>query len=561
MAVRAPHLYSSLRSFTLGAFVMLGRDLEDGAELPIAFEEHGGGGGGPALYEYRPLVRPFIEEREVRLRALPDAELALDELHREPAAAIFSRAHAGPRPDEELALFRTILLGLVTSMGDACGGFDWDDRAFDRSYAELERSLFGEKRAYAAIVPLVGLTTGHERELAEGLRVRHAVTGELARHWPEAQRLLPPDFGREVDRLCVIELERALEASEEPPDAPAELADAVSAIRLATAGPVAAGPVLFERLDGRPSASTRSVATSRASCSTVSRSPTRTRHSPRRSTVGSCRSSSTSRSGRSSCARRCGHYSARRRRCGPPSCSSCRAVPAPSCTRSCATSPTAPRRARKRRMLYVALWSLRCARATVTRWRPGSTRSCSASPRPCSLERPASPRLYTRAIARRILLTGATGYVGGRLLRLLEERGELVRCLSRRPEYLRPRVAAGTEVVQGDVLRPETVIPALDDVDAAYYLVHSMGSRRSWDDADRRAAVEFGEAARTAGVSRIVYLGGLGSGDLSTSPRGRRSGGSCARPVFPRSSCERRSSSAPAVRRSRWCALSSTACP
>jgi hypothetical protein len=251
MAVRAPHLYTSLRSFTLGAFVMLGRDLEDGAELPIAFEEHGGS-RGPALYEYRPLVRPFIEEREVRLRALPDAELALDELHREPAAAIFSRAHAGPRPDEELALFRTILLGLVTSMGDACGGFDWDDRAFDRSYAELERSLFGEKRSYAAIVPLVGLTTGHERELAEGLRVRHAVTGELARHWPEAQGLLPPDFGREVDRLCVIELERALEASEEPPDAPAELADAVSAIRLSTAGPVAAGPVLFERLDGRP---------------------------------------------------------------------------------------------------------------------------------------------------------------------------------------------------------------------------------------------------------------------------------------------------------------------
>ena len=251
MAVRAPHLYASLRSFTLGAFVMLGRDLEDGAELPIAFEEHRGG-RGPALYEYRPLARPFVEERELRLRALPDAALALEELGREPAAAIFARAHAGPRPDEELALFRTILLGLVTSTADACGGFDWDDRAFDRTYAELERSLFGEKRAYAAVAPLVGLTTGHERELADGLRIRHAATGELARHWPEAQGLLPPDFGREVDRLCVLELERALEAEEDPPDAPAELADAVSAIRLATAGPVAAGPVLFERLDGRP---------------------------------------------------------------------------------------------------------------------------------------------------------------------------------------------------------------------------------------------------------------------------------------------------------------------
>src|SRR5207247_6788533 len=90
-------------------------------------------------------------------------------------------------------------------------------------------------------------------DLGDGLRVRNAATGELAAHWPEAQGLLPPDFGREPDRLCVVELERDLRKGEpEPPDAPGELADAVTAIRLATAGPVAAGPVLFERLDWRP---------------------------------------------------------------------------------------------------------------------------------------------------------------------------------------------------------------------------------------------------------------------------------------------------------------------
>jgi hypothetical protein len=89
-------------------------------------------------------------------------------------------------------------------------------------------------------------------ELGGGIRLRAAATGELAHHWPEAQGLLPAGFGREVDRYCVIELERGLEPGEEPPDAPAELADAVSAIRLATAAPVAAGPVLFERLDWRP---------------------------------------------------------------------------------------------------------------------------------------------------------------------------------------------------------------------------------------------------------------------------------------------------------------------
>ena len=94
----------------------------------------------------------------------------------------------------------------------------------------------------------------------------------------------------------------------------------------------------------------------------------------------------------------------------------------------------------------------------------------------------------------------------------LEARGERVRCLSRRPELLAPRVGAGTEVVGGDVLRPETIPAALAGVDAAFYLVHSMSSSRPFDDADRAAAEAFGTAARAAGVRRIVYLGGLGEG-------------------------------------------------
>ena len=103
------------------------------------------------------------------------------------------------------------------------------------------------------MAPLVGISVGTQIELGDGLRVRVAAAGELARLWPEATGLLPQDFGREVDRLCVLELERALApGSSEAPDAPGELADAVTALRLATAGPIAAGPVLFERLDWRP---------------------------------------------------------------------------------------------------------------------------------------------------------------------------------------------------------------------------------------------------------------------------------------------------------------------
>ena len=251
MAVRAPHLQHALRGFVLGAFAFLLRELDEGAELPVAFVEHEHR-NGPALYEYRPLVRAFVEERAARLRGRDDAVIALEELSREPAAGIFARAHAGARPSEEEALFRTVLLGLLISTAEACGGFDWDDDSFDRAYAELERSLFGERRMYTAVAPLVGISASTQVELASGLRMRAVADGELARHWPEAASLAPRDFGREGDRYCVLELRSALAGAEEPPDAPAEIADAVSAIRLATAAPLSAGPVLFETLDGRP---------------------------------------------------------------------------------------------------------------------------------------------------------------------------------------------------------------------------------------------------------------------------------------------------------------------
>jgi hypothetical protein len=253
VAVRAPHLFDTLRAFCLGTFRALLAELDRGAELPFAFEEHTSH-DKPALYEYRPLVKPFIEARAHTLRGRPDAQLAVQELLRQPAATIFARAHAGPRAREDEALFGSVLLPLLIETAEHCGGFDWDDSAFARAYAELERALFGQGHQYGAVAPMIGLTTGGATiELGGGLRLRVAATGELAKLWPEASGLLPADFGREPDRLCILELERSLDAGAvEPPDAPGELADAVTAIRLATAAPVAAGPVLFERLDWRP---------------------------------------------------------------------------------------------------------------------------------------------------------------------------------------------------------------------------------------------------------------------------------------------------------------------
>lgn len=110
----------------------------------------------------------------------------------------------------------------------------------------------------------------------------------------------------------------------------------------------------------------------------------------------------------------------------------------------------------------------------------------------------------------RVLVTGGTGYVGGRLIPLLESRGLSVRCLARRPEFLQSRVGSQTEVVAGDVLQSETLQAALHGVETAFYLVHSMGTGNDFEDEDRIAARNFAEAAKQNGVRRIIYLGGLG---------------------------------------------------
>jgi hypothetical protein len=250
--MRSPLLYDTLRRFCLGAFAAFHRDLDTGADLPFAFEEHGSY-GRPTLYEYRPLVRGFIEARADRLYERDDVRAAVTDLQREPAARIFARAHEGVTPDESRALYRSVLVPLLVRTAEGCGGFDWDDQAFDKAHAELEESLFGDGHSYGAVAPLVGISCGAGIDLGDGIRVRAAAAGELASMWPEATGLLPRDFGREVDRLCVLELERPLErGADEVPDAPGELADAVTALRLATEAPLAAGPVLFERLDWRP---------------------------------------------------------------------------------------------------------------------------------------------------------------------------------------------------------------------------------------------------------------------------------------------------------------------
>jgi uncharacterized protein YbjT (DUF2867 family) len=123
-----------------------------------------------------------------------------------------------------------------------------------------------------------------------------------------------------------------------------------------------------------------------------------------------------------------------------------------------------------------------------------------------------------------ILLTGATGYVGGKLLGRLQQRGLAVTCFARRPAALNDRVDARTTVVQGDVQNLDEVSRALNGIDTAFYLIHSMGAKEGFEEEDRRAAQTFASAARINHVNRIIYLGGLGHAaqELSTHLKSRQ---------------------------------------
>ncbi|MGE6736769.1 DUF2867 domain-containing protein, partial [Streptomyces sp. NPDC059900] len=110
----------------------------------------------------------------------------------------------------------------------------------------------------------------------------------------------------------------------------------------------------------------------------------------------------------------------------------------------------------------------------------------------------------------RCLVTGATGYIGGRLVPELLDAGHQVRCLARTPGKLRDYPWAGqAEVVRGDASDAESVGSAMRDIDVAYYLIHALGSGSGFEETDRKSARIFAEQARAAGVRRIVYLGGL----------------------------------------------------
>jgi len=140
--------------------------------------------------------------------------------------------------------------------------------------------------------------------------------------------------------------------------------------------------------------------------------------------------------------------------------------------------------------------------------------------------------LNSKLPSRKVLVTGVTGYVGGRLVPRLLSVGYQVRVLVRDPQRLQGRPwLSQVEVFKGDVFQADTLGPAMEGVDAAYYLIHSMGSSVDFQQRDIIAAQNFGAAAKSARIKRIIYLGGLGDpqADLSPHLRSRHETGSALR--------------------------------
>ena len=118
-----------------------------------------------------------------------------------------------------------------------------------------------------------------------------------------------------------------------------------------------------------------------------------------------------------------------------------------------------------------------------------------------------------------ILVTGATGYIGGRLVPRLLAEGHRVRVMARNRDRVLSRPWAGeVEVAVGDALDPGSLAEALDGVESAYYLIHSLSTGFGFRDLDLQAARIFGQAAGKAGTGRIIYLGGLGDPEANLSP-------------------------------------------
>jgi hypothetical protein len=249
-SVLRPELRRPLEHFVQAAFSVLAADVARGQEVPFAL---GGGGGasGPRLYDYRPLYRAYVEERAERLLDLADGRAALAALEADPGVLAYADVHAPGSTRTSEAVRRSVLVPLLVGVAERCDGFDFDVDAFAAVYGAVERGVTATETRVSAFTPLAGLLLANPpADLGAGVTLRRASLGEIGALWPESSGLVPEEFGREPDQLLYLDLELSVRKGDPQRDAAEAVGHAVTALRLATGARVAAGPLLFEAVDG-----------------------------------------------------------------------------------------------------------------------------------------------------------------------------------------------------------------------------------------------------------------------------------------------------------------------
>ncbi len=254
--LRRPEARRAVAHFVQAALRELSSDVTHGDEIPFALDSRSHL-GGPALYEYRPLYRAYVDARLERLVSLADYRLAVSSLADDPAVLGVARDHAPDAETDEDALRMAVLVPLLVGVAEGAGSFDFDDGVFDGIFDRMLSDVAQTRRSFTGFTPVVGLRAiDGSHDLGQDIRVRRVSPTELAESWPECQGLLPERFGVARDRLLGLELDVAMPRVDagEMPDTARRFARAVLALRLVFGGPITVGPVLFERVDWAPRA-------------------------------------------------------------------------------------------------------------------------------------------------------------------------------------------------------------------------------------------------------------------------------------------------------------------
>ncbi len=253
LPVRNAGLYTAIRSFMVEALAWLAQERASGADISFSVAEHRPVQDGRPLFEYRPMVEGFIQQRASQLRELQTADESSWTVASDPACNAWLRAgRADAAADMEQVAFDEILVPFLVSMGDRHPDFELDEDHLLAHYLRLEQALYAEQRRYVAVVPMWGIRLMYgDLEIAPGVTLRSVEPDLFRMEWPEAAQLNWGDASRNGLPTVLLQFERSVSPDDDHNvlDPLPAVTQVVSVIRALAGGSVHAGPLVLERLD------------------------------------------------------------------------------------------------------------------------------------------------------------------------------------------------------------------------------------------------------------------------------------------------------------------------